>query len=86
MEFKAIIKDPIGLHARPASIIVQAAGKFKSDLSIKNGDKTGNLKSIMSVMSLGAKNGSEITIIAEGDDASEALEAIKKAMQDSEFI
>lgn len=56
-EFTASIIDPIGLHARPASVVSTIASKFKSDVQIvldKTG-KVGNLKSIMNVMSLGVK-------------------------------
>lgn len=86
MEFKAIIKDPIGLHARPASVMVQEANKFESEITITSGEKSGNLKSIMSVMALGASTGSEITISAIGADAEEALKIIKEAMIDNQVI
>lgn len=86
MEIKVIIKDPIGLHARPASVIVQEASKFESEMSISIGAKKGNLKSIMSVMALGVKNGEEITISAKGKDAEEALKALEEKMLEAEII
>ncbi len=86
MEFKAIVKDPVGLHARPASVMVQEANKFESEITISSGDKSGNLKSIMSIMALGVKTQEEITISAEGADAEAALAAIKSALEASEVI
>ncbi len=86
MEIKVIIKDPVGLHARPASVMVQEANKFESELTISSGEKSGNLKSIMSVMALGVKTEEEVTISAEGADAEAALEAIKSAMAENGVI
>ncbi len=86
MEIKVIIKDPVGLHARPASIMVQEANKFESEITISAGEKNGNLKSIMSVMALGVKTQEEVTISAEGADAEAALEAIKNALTENGVI
>ncbi len=86
MEFKAKIKDPIGLHARPASVMTQEANKFESDITISVNGKSGNLKSIMSVMALGVKTEEEVTIAAEGADAEQAVAAIKAAMEVAEVI
>ncbi|BDU67428.1 MAG: phosphocarrier protein HPr [Candidatus Tyloplasma litorale] len=86
MEIKLIIKDPIGLHARPASIMVKEANKFDSDIQISIGSKSGNLKSIMSVMALGAKTGDEVIITANGSDAEAALKAIESEMLKSKVI
>ena len=80
MEFKAKIKDPIGLHARPASLITQEANKFKSDITISLDGKNANLKSIMSVMALGVKNNQEVTISAKGSDAEKAVKQIEDLM------
>ncbi len=86
MEIKIKIIDPIGLHARPASIVVQQASKFKSNIKLIANGKEANLKSIMSIMALGVKTNTEITIIADGSDAKEALEKIKKTMQENKLI
>jgi len=84
--FTAKVIDPVGLHARPASITVAAASKFTSDIVIKAGGKEGNLKSIMNVMALGIKQGDEFEVVATGDDAAEAVKAIKQAMEDNKLI
>lgn len=86
MEIKIKIIDPIGLHARPASIVVQQASKFKSNIKLIANGKEANLKSIMSIMALGVKTNTEITIIADGSDEKEALEKIKKTMQENKLI
>ncbi len=86
MEFKAKVIDPIGLHARPASIITQEANKFKADIKISSNGKEANLKSIMSIMALGVKNGDEITISAKGSDAEKAIAQIEKTMKEKKVI
>ena len=70
------ITNDTGLHARPASQLVNKAGKFKSKIEIATGDKEVNAKSIMGIMSLGIAKGDEITLKAEGNDADSAVEAL----------
>ncbi|MGL4342978.1 MAG: HPr family phosphocarrier protein [Metamycoplasmataceae bacterium] len=85
-KFTAKIIDPVGLHARPASITVQVASKFVSDIKIKSGSKEGNLKSIMNIMALGIKSGDEFTVEANGTDAEEAIKAIQAEMKKNNLI
>lgn len=70
-----------GIHARPATLLVQAASKFNSDINLEYNGKSVNLKSIMGVMSLGVAQGADVTITADGDDAKEAIEAIADTMK-----
>lgn len=86
MEIKGIIKDPIGLHARPAAILTQEANKYEAEITIHSGEKEANLKSIMSVMALGVKNGEEIVLTAKGKDADEALTALDALMKEYKLI
>ncbi len=72
-----IIHD-VGLHARPASMFVQTAAKFSSDIDVTHGETTANAKSILGVLTLGAHKGAIITIKAEGDDADESLQALEQ--------
>ncbi|MGP3560748.1 phosphocarrier protein HPr [Geobacillus sp. BK01] len=65
-----------GIHARPATILVQTASKFNSEIQLEYNGKTVNLKSIMGVMSLGIPKGATIKITAEGADAAEAMAAL----------
>lgn len=70
-----------GIHARPATLLVQSASKFGSDINLEYNGKSVNLKSIMGVMSLGVGQGADVTITAEGDDEKEAIAAISETMQ-----
>lgn len=69
-----------GIHARPATLLVQAASKFNSDITLEYQGKSVNLKSIMGVMSLGVGQNADVKISAEGDDEAEALAAIADTM------
>ena len=70
-----------GIHARPATMLVQAASKFSSDINIEFSGKSVNLKSIMGVMSLGVGQGADVTISAEGADEADAINAIEETMK-----
>ena len=77
---KIKINHSSGLHARPASLFVQTANKFTSAISAQNitaESAITNAKSILSVLTLGVVQGHEIEIIAEGDDAQEAIAALE---------
>ncbi|MBR0261743.1 MAG: HPr family phosphocarrier protein [Selenomonadaceae bacterium] len=78
------IENKLGMHNRPASVFVQKSSSFKSKIWIKAKGKTIDAKSILMVMSMGLVKGTEITIIADGPDAHEAVEALK-ALVDSKF-
>ena len=69
-----------GIHARPATLLVQAASKFSSNITLSYDGKDVNLKSIMGVMSLGVGEGADVKISAEGDDEAEALESVAATM------
>lgn len=70
------IKNKMGIHARPAAMLVQMAGKYSSEISIIKDDIKVDGKSIMGVMMLAAEYGSTITIQAEGEDAEEVVEKL----------
>ncbi|OLN22375.1 phosphocarrier protein HPr [Domibacillus antri] len=70
-----------GIHARPATLLVQTASKFSSDINLEFNGKTVNMKSIMGVMSLGIGKGAEIAISADGSDETAALEAITSLLK-----
>ena len=79
-----VVKNETGLHARPASLFVQKAAKYKSTIKVKKDGKEANAKSIISVLSLGASFGSEITIIADGPDAAEAVAGLVELLANLE--
>ncbi|MDP4086097.1 MAG: phosphocarrier protein HPr [Bacillota bacterium] len=78
-QFKVIAET--GIHARPATLLVQTASKFDSDINLEYKGKKVNLKSIMGVMSLGVGQGADITISAEGSDADDALKSLEETMK-----
>lgn len=65
-----------GFHARPASMFVKMANGFQSEIQLVCGENTVNGKSIMSILTLGASSGSEVTLTADGPDEAEAMEAL----------
>ena len=80
-EFKYVITDPQGIHARPAGEFVKAAASFRSSVDITKDAKTVSAKKIFGVMGLAVKQGQEITVTIEGDDedaAAAELEAFLK--------
>ena len=76
--FDYTIKDELGIHARPAGLLVKEAKKFASDCTITKDGKTKKLTQLMMLMSLGVKNGDTVTISAEGEDEDTAIEALKE--------
>jgi len=68
IEEKIIIQNRAGIHARPAAILVQLIKNYSCDIYLEKGNYRINAKSIMGIITLGAAYGTEIKIIAEGDD------------------
>lgn len=77
-EIKLKVSNEVGLHARPASVFVQTAAKFSSEIEVTYQEKTVNAKSILAVLTLGAHKDAEIVVKAEGDDADDALKALEE--------
>ena len=75
--FNFTITDELGIHARPAGLLVKLAGGYQSDISIIKDGKSANAKRIMALMSLSATKGTEITIQVEGPDEDEAAKAVE---------
>ncbi len=75
------IMNKTGLHARPASMFVQKASKFKSSIMIEKEDKTINAKSIISVLSGGISQGTKITLVIDGEDEQEAEKALVELVE-----
>lgn len=78
------IKNKLGLHARPAALLVQEASKYQATIELENDGVKVNGKSIMGVMMLAAAYGSEIVVTANGDDAENAIDGLR-ALIDSKF-
>ena len=75
------ILNEVGIHARPASMIVQCLLQFQSEVFIEKDGKRVNGKSIMGILMLAASKGSQIRVEADGPDAQEALEAVEQLIQ-----
>ena len=71
-----------GIHARPATLLVQAASKFTSDINLEYKGKSVNLKSIMGVMSLGVPTKATVEIEAEGEDEKDVIDSIAKVIKE----
>ena len=79
-----IVKNKQGLHARPAALFVQLANKFDSTITISKDDEEVNGQSIMGILMLAAEKGSQIIIVAEGDDAQDAINALEELVSKDE--
>ena len=78
---KITIKNPSGLHLRPAGVLSQTAMKFKSDIVIEYGEKRIVAKSVLNVMAAGNKSGTEVNLIVEGEDEEEAMKTLVEAIE-----
>jgi len=78
---KITIKNPSGLHLRPAGVLSQTAMKFKSDIIIEYGEKKIVAKSVLNVMAAGIKSGTEVNLIVEGEDEEEAMKTLVEAIE-----
>ena len=75
--FNYVIKDELGIHARPAGLLVKEAAKFQSTVKIGKDGKEADAKRIFGVMGLGVKCGQEVTVSADGADEAEAIAALE---------
>jgi len=80
-EFRHIIADPEGIHARPAGELVKLLKEYKSVVIINMDGKSADARRIFAVMGLGVKQGQEILITAEGEDEAEAVVALESFFQ-----
>lgn len=78
---KVTVKNPSGLHARPASILAHAAGRCKSEVMIVYGERKLQAKSILNIMSAAIKSGSEIEIQCSGDTEAEDLKTLVELIE-----
>jgi phosphocarrier protein len=82
-ELKYVIRDPLGLHARPAGLLVKMAAKHKSDIQIGTPAKMVNAKRIIGVMSLSIKQGQEITMTFSGEDEIATAETLRIFLEEN---
>ncbi len=82
-EFKYVIQDPVGIHARPAGILVKGAKNFKSTITFIKGEKSAKATALMKLMGMGIKQGDEVTIQIEGEDEEVCAAAIEKFVKEN---
>ena len=85
-QISVTVIDPVGVHARPATVAVNAASKFKCEVKVAYKGRTVNMKSIMGVMSLGIPTQSEITVSCEGEDEEVAVKTIEDVLRTQKVI
>jgi len=77
VNFKYIITDPIGIHARPAGKLVKIANEFKSLILVEKDGKKADARKLFALITLGVKQNHEVLVSAEGEDEESALSALK---------
>lgn len=80
-KFSYVIKDEIGIHARPTGEIAKEAQKYESTIILKCGEKSAEAQKLFALMMLGVKCGEEVEVIVEGDDEKQAFEAMKSIFE-----
>lgn len=75
--FEYTVKDELGIHARPAGLLVKEAKKFESECTITKDGKTKKLTQLMMLMSLGVKQGDTVTVSVDGADEDAAVASLK---------
>ena len=75
------VLNKVGLHARPATFFIQKSNEFKSSIWVEKDERRVNAKSLLGVLSLGIIGDTEITIIADGVDEEEAVNALVKLVE-----
>ena len=78
---EVVIKNQVGLHARPATFFIQKANEFKSSIWVEKEERRVNAKSLLGVLSLGIVKGTAITIVADGADEARIKEVIAKTVE-----
>ncbi|MEE2912645.1 MAG: HPr family phosphocarrier protein [Planctomycetota bacterium] len=78
------VQNRLGMHARPAMLFAEAAGRFSADITVSHAEAAPvDAKSIMQLMMLAATKGTSLLITAEGDDANEAVDELASLVQDN---
>ena len=81
--FEYTIKDELGIHARPAGLLVKEAKKFESECTITKDGKTKKLTQLMMLMSLGVKQGDTVTVSVDGADEDAAVASLKEFFENN---
>lgn len=81
-EFKYTVTDPLGIHARPAGIIVKKVSEYACDVEIKKNEKKADARRIFALMGLGVKGGDSITVVLNGADEEKASAELLKLLSE----
>lgn len=81
VSFTYVIKDKLGIHARPGLLLVQEAGKLTSNITIIKGAKSGDAKRMFCVMNLAVKQGDQITVQVEGENEAADAQVMKNFLE-----
>jgi phosphocarrier protein len=79
---EATVHNEVGLHARPATVLIQKANEYKCSISLEVETRRINAKSLLGVLSLGVAKGQTVKIIASGSDEDAAVDTLKKVIDD----
>lgn len=82
-EFTFTVTDPMGIHARPAGLLVKEAKKYESTITVLKGTRKGDLKKIFTIMALGVKQGESITVQVEGADEEAAAATVEAFLKEN---
>ena len=78
---EAVVNNQVGLHARPATFFIQKANEFKSSIWVEKDERRVNAKSLLGVLSLGIMKDTTVTLIADGSDEKEAVDALAELIE-----
>lgn len=81
--FTYTITEPVGIHARPAGLLVKEIKNYQSTVTITKGDKSVNALKLMALMGMGIKYGDTVTVTVEGSDEESAAPALKQFFEDN---
>ena len=83
VSFTFTVKDEVGLHARPAGLLVKEAAKCTGKVTIRKGEKSGDAKRIFNVLGLSIKYNEEVEIIVEGENEQEEAAALEAYIKEN---
>ena len=80
-QFEYTIKEPVGIHARPAGLLAKEGKKYQSVITVIKGDKKSDVRKLMALMGLGVKCGETVTVTVEGADEETAAAAMQAFLE-----
>ncbi|MFI3212280.1 MAG: HPr family phosphocarrier protein [Eubacteriales bacterium] len=81
--FEFVVRDELGIHARPAGMLVKAAKEYDSKITLTKGEKTVEATKLMAIMSMGIKQGETVTVAVEGGNEEATLAGMKAFFEEN---